>query len=408
MSSQPGNRHRMTRKRRSASRRWCLPAAISREPYESVESALILEDFKDDFGLQLWCAVRDVNLWAATDALRRAGLFADSAVQKRRDAIVGGVPDASVEVWLTSLTAVVGSPAQADPAIVSLVCLQLADWAQSRGAYATAVEFAQAAANARPEDPNPALRVGVLALAWGREARAETWLRRAIGLARRVRAWDTYGRAYVALGKLYAARDLYAPAARYYVSAWKCSRRAGIWEVRAQASHGLFFVAVEQGNLDAAYRHARDTLRAYGRTHPRFPEALHDFAYLLVLRGQHDRALTMLRKLLVSRTAPDQRAFTLAVMARAAAGAGAVEAYREAWSDGWLLINSPASAAGYDFSPALLELARAASAARDPLRAEQVAKLYSISRARRESVQTSVNAELLELIISASAKTTRS
>ena len=41
-------------RRRNASRRWCIPPAILREPDETLEASQILEEFKGDLGLLLW------------------------------------------------------------------------------------------------------------------------------------------------------------------------------------------------------------------------------------------------------------------------------------------------------------------------------------------------------------------
>ena len=362
-------------RRRNISRRWCIPPAILREPDETLEASQILEEFRGDLGLLLWNSLRDVTLWSAVDPERREGLFTLEAAQKRLTQLQASTVDPSLEVSLTTLAAVVGSPDTASGEIVSLVCLEVARWARERGAMGTALVYAQAAALASPEEAGPAYTVGSLALRWGRGPRAETWLRRCIGLARRGRDWQSYAQAYVDLGTLYARRDMQSSARRYFTQAMRAGRRHGLLAVRGAALHGLFLLAMEAGDLDDAERYAKAAMRAYGRGHPRLPDLLHDIAYLWVTRENFARAVPMLQKLLVARTEPEERALTLAMLARAAAGTGERRLYEEAWSSSWSLINRPG--AREDHARTLLELARAAGRLRDWVRMEQATRLHT-------------------------------
>ncbi|HEX8695255.1 MAG TPA: hypothetical protein VF746_22780 [Longimicrobium sp.] len=360
--------------RRNASRRWCIPPAIEREPDEMLEASHVLDEIGGDVGLLLWQALRDITLWASVPAGKREGLFTPDAAGCRLRLLLSAAAEPAVEVSLTTLTSVVGDPAAADPEIVSLVCLQLSRWAEARGALATALGYAQAAALATPEDPGPAYAAGSLALRWRRSARSETWLRRAIGLARRAKDWNVYALAYVDLGALYARRGNAQAAERYYVQALRAARRHGLTPVRGAARHGLLLLALESGALDDAERHARDAARAYGRGHPRLPELEHDMAYLWVSRGSFARAVPMLHKLLPSRVEPVERSLTLAVLARAAAGAGDRRLYQEAWSDAWsIVVRKPGEEGKH--ARALLELARAAGQCRDWPHMEQAGRL---------------------------------
>lgn len=365
-------------RRRNASRRWCIPPAILREPDETLEASQILDEFKGDLGLLLWNSLRDVTLWSSTPPERRDGLFVTDAAHKRLTLLATSGVEPQLEVSLTTLAAVVGSPASASPEIVSLVCLEVGRWAQGHGAWGTALAYAQAAALSSPEEAGPAYTVGGLALRWGRLARAETWLRRAIGLARRGRDWQSYAQAYVDLGTLYARREVAHLARRYFTQAMRAARRHGLLAIRGAALHGLFLLAMDAGELDDAERYAKAAMRAYGRGHPRLAELLHDIAYLWVTRESYQRALPMLQKLLVARTDPGDRMLTLAVLARAAAGAGERRMYEDAWSGAWALITRPG--AQEDHTRTLVELARAAAKLRDWLRMEQATRLHATAR----------------------------
>jgi tetratricopeptide (TPR) repeat protein len=362
-------------RRRNISRRWCIPPAILREPDETLEASQILEEFKGDLGLLLWNSLRDVTLWSSIDPERREGLFTTEAAEKRMELLPSCPGDPTLAVSLTTLVALVSNPGDADPEIVSLVCLQVSRWALDQGAHGTALAYAQAAALSSPEEAGPAQTVGALALDWGRGARAETWLRRCIGLARRGRDWPSYAQAYVDLGNLYARRDSPALARRFFTQAMRASRRHGLLTIRGAALHGLFLLAMEGGDLDDAERYAKASMRAYGRGHVRLPGLLHDIAYLWVTRENYPRAIPMLQKQLVTRTEPAERALTLSILARAAAGTGERRLYEEAWSSAWSLINRPG--AREDHGRILLELARAAGRLRDWIRMEQATRMYA-------------------------------
>lgn len=387
-------------RRRNASRRWCIPPAILREPDETLEASQILEEHRGDLGLLLWNSLRDVTLWASVDPERREGLFTTEGANKRLGQLQGASVDPTLEVSLTTLAAVVGSPGTASAEIVTLVCIEISRWAQERGANGTALAFAQAAALASPEEAAPAYRVGNLALGWGRHARAETWLRRSIGLARRGKDWQSYAQAYVDMGVLYARRDMHASARRYYTQAMRAGRRHGLLAVRGAALHGLFLLAMEAGELDDAERYARAAMRAYGRGHPRLAELLHDIAYLWVTRESFGRAIPMLQKLLVARTGPSERAITLAILARAAAGTGERRLYEEAWSSAWSLINRPG--AREDHARTLLELARASARLKDWIRMEQATRLHTSQPARHADRR--ITEQLMELAAFARGK----
>jgi hypothetical protein len=84
---------------------------------------------------------------------------------------------------------------------VTQCCLQVAAWARRSGLARTAVAFAQAGALVSPRYAEAAVHVGAYArAAGGQEARAGTWLRRALGLARRERDRTAYSVALVELG----------------------------------------------------------------------------------------------------------------------------------------------------------------------------------------------------------------
>ncbi|HEX6039998.1 tetratricopeptide repeat protein [Longimicrobium sp.] len=361
---------RRRRPRRKTRRRWCLPPAIIREPGEMLEAAQVLQEHEGTLALVLWTAVRDVTLWAAAAPERRATLFSPQAEAARRDALRLARAEPALELSLTTLASVVSHAAQASPPVVSLVCVEVARWARQRGSMGTAVAFAQAAAFALPEAPQPALVVGQLTVEWGRDRRAETWLRRAIGLARRVGDWETYGAAYVALGEVYVRTGRMEAAPRYFQQAARLARRQGYRYIRGEALHGLVRTSLAEGDLDAAEEYARTAQRAYGPAHARLPELHHDVARLLMARGHHERAGSILRRLASVFTDPARRADVHALLAYAAALLGEARPYERAWTEAWALLDAPAAAG---VAPGVLRhLGHAAALRHDWLRVQQV------------------------------------
>lgn len=360
--------------RRNASRRWCVPPALQHEPDELLEAVQVLNEVPTPVGVVLWQSVRDVTLWAEIPDEKREDLFARDASHRRLNDLLASGAEPALEVSLTTLAALVGAPASASPEIVSLVCIQVSRWAEGRGAWGTAMAYAQAAALATPLDANPALFAGSLALRWHRSARAETWLRRAIGLARRGREWAAYAKGYVEMGTLYARRGQPGMAHRFYVKGLRAARRHGLLIIRGSALHGMLLLALEANALEDADRYARAAMRAYGRGHPKLPELVHDVAYLWVRRENYGRAIPTLQKLLPTRVEPEERALTLSILARAAAGDGNQRLYQESWMDAWSIINRrPGHEHGH--ARALLELARASTLCRDWAHVEQAVRL---------------------------------
>jgi tetratricopeptide (TPR) repeat protein len=380
--------------RRNASRRWCVPPALLHEPDELLEGAGVLDELPGPVGLVLWQSLRDVTLWASVAEEAREALFTPQAARVRLQELLASGAEPALEVSLTTLAALVGSPETANPEIVSLVCIQVSRWAEERGAFAAAMGYAQAAALALPLDASPALAAGTLALRWRRSARAETWLRRAVGLGRRRRQWEPYAQAYVELGGLYTRHGQTALAQRFFVQGLRASRRHGLMAVRGSALHGLLLLAVEQGDLDEAERHARGAMRAYGRGHPRLPELKHDVAYLWVRREAYARAIPVLEKLLPTRVEPVERALTLAILARAWAGAGNAQLYQEYWLDAWAVVTRRTEEAE-KHARALLELARGSVLVRDWHHVEKAVRLATASASSRG--ERAVAAQVQEL-----------
>jgi tetratricopeptide (TPR) repeat protein len=340
------------------------PPALLRGPGETLPGAEVLDDFPGPAGAMLWLALRDALLWAATAPRDRTQLFADGALARRlallgrADAgpVPGSAPAALAGLLLRQRDA-------AQPAEVAAACLEVAAWAVERGAPATGLAFAQAAALATPDDPAPALEAGLLALRRGDEARAESWLRRALALARRAEAVPAATGACLGLGRLYAARGQAAQARRFYVSARRRAWRSGLVRDMAAAMHGLFELARSGATADDADALARGALLRYGAAHPRAAALLRDW---IRFRRAGDPGAMVLGgpgEPLPFRGPALARARLLAVVAREAAEAGAAEEFDRAWARAWELLGRQAPRTG-GRAGVLLELGRAAATGR--------------------------------------------
>jgi hypothetical protein len=360
------------------------------DPDETLEGSLILEEFRGELGLILWAAMRDVTLWAQTPPENRDGLFHEGTVEKRMDAVARAHVDTPVEMLLMSLAAVTATPAKADSETAALVCLELSRWAQDQGAIGTAIAFAQAAAVAEPLHAHGSRRVGSLSFILAmnsaspgqrqRLARAETWMRRAVALARYARAWDAYAWAYIDLAVMQraAAKDDPLRAKRYYVLAARAARRHGYLPIRAVALHGLLRVGLDlkeyadPEKVDDLEKLGTAALRAYSKDDPAGRrEALQDLTRLWINTGKFAQAGAALRRILPTRTDPSERAYTCALLARACAGVGDVEGYRDAWSGGWGMLMRPAGDTDSGFERTMVELASAALTLQDTPRVTQ-------------------------------------
>ncbi|HEX6369119.1 MAG TPA: hypothetical protein VF006_09305 [Longimicrobium sp.] len=348
---------------------------MTREPGETLEGVHVLDEFPAELSLLLWSALRDVTLWAATPEERRAALFSPNAEARRRELAAQVRLDPALELALATLVSVVSHSAETRPMVVREMCLDVSRWARQKGGMGTAVAFAQAAALASPQEPVPALAVGRLAVEWGRPARAETWLRRSIGLARRARDWESYGGACVVLGEIYLRGGQLRVAERFYLFAARVARRQQLRAVRAQAMHGLMRVRMAVGeDLDAAERFAELAKRAYGRAQPN-ADLEHDWAHLLVQRGEWDRAVPVLRRQLAVVTDAGKRMVCHALLAHTSARRGDAEVYERSWKEAWALKDDPAAA---PHTPtALVHLGKAAAHVRDWLRVQQTVRAFS-------------------------------
>ncbi|HEX8450647.1 MAG TPA: hypothetical protein VF647_01055 [Longimicrobium sp.] len=340
--------------RRKTQRRWRIPPVLTQGP-EVFEGLGVLDEVPGEGGVVLWQALRDATLWAEAAPEVRPGLF------QRRGA--RSTPSPALPPELASavrdLQALAASPGLGDPVRVAAACRAVAEWADERGLLSTALAFSQASAQADPMDAVAAYEVARLARRRAEEARAETWYRRTVAVARQRGDWATYARAFLGLGSLHARRGSLAAARRFYLRALRAADRNTLRELEGRALHKLFLAAAEGGQRREAVRLAATALEHYGPSHPRTARLAFDVARHWVASGHFTRALPLLRALRDAES-PPLRLPVLAELARAAAGTHDADGFLDAWTQAWEAARDEPSAP----PPvrAILSLSRAAAA----------------------------------------------
>ncbi|HEX9935961.1 MAG TPA: tetratricopeptide repeat protein [Longimicrobium sp.] len=318
---------------RKTLRRWRVPPALTHGDTDAFEGLSVLEEISGELGLVLWQSLRDAMLWGRADLAHRGALFAPASDTSRIAAALAAGAPAETEEPIKVLAGMVGQPETAREENVALACRQLSQWAEARGLLAAALSFAQAAAVVTPADPTGAYNVGRLARRRFENARAETWYRRTIALARQAGDWPTYALAFAGLGTLYVQRGNFPAARRFYERTLKAAGRNSLHDIEGLALHGLFGIAVETGDAARAHEFARGAYEAYGPHHPKLPTLAHDIAYFWTTQGYGDRALPVLKSLVRHSDEPALRLSVFGDIGRAAGAAGDRETFQTAWGD---------------------------------------------------------------------------
>lgn len=349
---------RLSRPLRKTPRRWRLAAVLTREPGDPFDAYSVLREIPGDLGLVLWQAVRDVDLWAGSPYNREA-LFQPGAAARRHAILALTEVPPALGPAVELLTALVSHPGEALPDALSLACARVATWALKQSATATALAFAQAASTVQPQQGRAAIEVGRIASLRGDRARAETWLRRAIGLARTEGDGRAYALACAELGDLYAVLGDADRARSAYVRALRTARRFGAYPVRGRALHGAGRLELRARRLVEAERLFWRAAKPLADDELRAPALAHDVAEVAVRQGRYADAAPSLRELLISRPEPTARLRTLALLTLCAAHARQLPALSELWGQAWPLVEN--IAASGESAVALIDLARAAA-----------------------------------------------
>jgi tetratricopeptide (TPR) repeat protein len=350
---------------------------------ERFEGLSILDEITDDLGLVLWRSLRNVVLWAHTPAGQRAHLFDGMAAPLRSADLARLAPEPELHGPLSVIVALLERPGAVDVPRLANACRRIALWAEDRGALATALDYAQAAALAHPESAILAYGVGRLARRRAEYDRAEGWFLRAIIQGRQKREWRAYTLAFSGLGNLLVQKGNFPEARRVHEKCLRAAVRYGLRELEGIASHDLFVIAMETGANAEAERHARQAFEAYAPGHHRIPRLAKDVAYLWILQGRFAQALEVARALLPHFPHPADRIFVLADIARSAGGAGEREVFEWAARETWA-VDAEGSAPDV-VARALLDVAHGAASLEDWTAGEQAAaRALAVATERKE------------------------
>lgn len=309
--------HTQSARRRGVSRRWCVPPAMLRDPADTLEGQRVLTESPGELAFLLWRTVQDVTLWAGSKPKQRGGLFTAGSGDERLSLLTAVAVPWKISSAVNTLHGMLMIGGRADAGVVTHCCLEVASWADGEGLPHTAIAFAQAGALTSPDLAGPASHVGIYARVAGQEARAGTWLRRALGLARK-RDWAVYAATLVELGRLEEGRGAVPAAESFYLRAFRCGKRFAVRGVRMEAAHGLVRLAVARSDDPSAEHFALRAQSAYAEGAPGGPALLLYLARFWTDRGQAARARPALRRLwpFMDSLPPSSRLHALALGAR--------------------------------------------------------------------------------------------
>ncbi|HEX2207381.1 MAG TPA: tetratricopeptide repeat protein [Longimicrobium sp.] len=344
------------------------PLLSESEPFEG---AALLREHPGAVGAVLWKSLRDVCAWTAVAPDERAALFPPGAAGARAAEVAGAA--AEPELWgpLLVIQQLLAHPDDVDHPRLVHACRAIARWGERRGFSAVQLAFVQAAACLAPEHPGLAYAVGRLARNRGEYARAESWLRTAIRLARGT-DWHTYALSYLSLGTLYQQLGNLPAARTVTLRGYRTSVRRRVRPVHAMALHNLFVIASEMLDFGRAHQYALAACRSYGPEHPIFPALVHDVGCFWMLHGEFARAADVFETVLPRFTQPADRLLTLGNLARSAAAAGRGDLYEASQAEARTLLDCGVAPPDRG-AQVWVNLARAAVSSGNPQRAEHAA-----------------------------------
>jgi len=295
-----------------------------------------LKEVADELAVSLWRALRNVRMWADTSPERRKGLFRlpSRTTQEEVGYACARAPQL-VEAFGT-FAFLLRAPGQIKDAQVAEACRQVHEWADAHSLLLTGVHFAEAAGIVAPDDPARANDAGWMCYRAALYDRAETWYRRAYGLAVQMRRVDLSTsreqsiRALLRTGILTQTLGRHEKAREFFDLAARRAARTGRRPLAAKANHDLLTYMAEVGNYTEGENYASQALDLYAHDAPQLPTLAQDFAFLLVRFHYYTYAIPLLQLSLSRNHLPEALTLAWATLARAAAGAGRRELFETA------------------------------------------------------------------------------
>jgi tetratricopeptide (TPR) repeat protein len=295
--------------------------SFSRAKTARGEGASLLREFPNPLGVLLSSTYRELMCWIecggalfSRELYPSSALFEIAAEERTGDELLG-------ELWRA------GQAYGSGAAALTRCCSDVAQWAQERRCFHTALAYMQIVALLSPDNAGAGLRTARLARDVGQYGRAETWFRHSIKTSRRRREWRTFVDAHRGLGTLYLRVGNYPAAHLVFERTLAGAKRwCGALQIGA-AHHDLFLVHANLKDVKRAPEQAQEALTALDGAEPAKSRLVADLATFLFDHGHYSRAVDMY--LSVVETAPDEstRALRTANLLRATAHAGMRERY---------------------------------------------------------------------------------
>jgi tetratricopeptide (TPR) repeat protein len=302
-----------------------------RDVHEHLHGTEILLELGSAPGLLLWLLLRDVELWAETPPSRRDGLFHGLDVFRSSESALPEAITAEVHALLAMLR-------RSTPGAGADACRSIAGWAR-RAAPGTALLYTQAAAALAPESAEIAHEVAAHAAACKQPLGAESWLRRAIALARRQRDWSTYAHAFADLGEIAESRqDADAARGAFERVLRVCRRHSLPPALRARALLAFMRAALLHGHPDSVSRLKRSVLRAVRPGDPAAPRTYLALGRALAGHGRHSEIVAFLHDSMPLHGTPEERFEIARLLVRSAAAVADSGARERAWEDAIALL----------------------------------------------------------------------
>lgn len=271
---------------RKRSGQWFVAAT----PNWPLDDLTILREVDGEMGLELLLALYNVRLVAETPIPIRAQLFEVTNSRALEISIPTEIRDALYTLF--RLPRETQAPSDRE---LARACRVIAEWAEDRSCFVTAVGFAEVAARLVPDDPELANRAGRACRRAGERARAELWYERGFGLARRRGDVLQYVKGHLGYGSIFRDQGDYGNALRWIKRAGISARKAGHREAGAEAMHDAFALAYLQEDFGRAASLIRRAARIYPVHARRVPYFAADVALLLSRRGLYAMAMELLR-----------------------------------------------------------------------------------------------------------------
>ena len=310
-----------------AKRPWRVMAAP--RPLDILE---IVRETNSDLGIELLCLAQQVRLYADCHPDKRHRVFPTEAIplhvaERRAEALKAAPADLRGDLRTLMRMRSRQPPPLAD---LAAACEAITLWAQEAGYSMTAVHFAEAGAMIRPNEPYGAFIAGRTNRMVGLDWRAEAFYLRAIRYAFRQQNWHVYIRAHLGLGRLLQDRGRVRAAASHLFSAARAADDQGIDWLAGQTYHDLLVLYYEAGDYPTAAVYAEKALAIYPMHHERYPIAVHDFGFLLVVCNRPADALPLLEPLVRTPLSRHDQVLAWGTMARTAGALGLIDRYSDA------------------------------------------------------------------------------